>query len=621
MSKAQPGHPSAWSPLQQNLFRALWLASVASNIGTWMQNVGAAWLMTALAPSPTLVALVQAATSLPVFLVGLPSGAIADLIDRRRLLLITQAWMLVAASALGLLTMLGAMTPWALLALTFALGLGAAMNAPAWQAIIPELVGDAELRAAVTLNGIGYNVARAVGPALGGMVVAAFGSGAVFLLNAMSFLGVMIVLYRWPRVPRESKMPAEDVFGAMRAGVRYVRHAPMVQAVLIRTAAFIFGGSALWALLPLVARDELALEATGYGIILGCLGAGAVIGGLFLPRMEQRLSTDTILAGAIVLFAAATAAPVYATHFAFLCAVMIVGGMAWIAIMSTFNVAAQVTVPAWVRARALAVYGIVAQGGVAIGSAFWGIVAERLSLTATLVCAAAALVLSLTVSFRYRLKLEEQTDFSPSAHWPEPVLSQEPRAGCRPGLDHGGIHRRSGTRARFHHGHARPTQPAPARWRLPLGTLQRLCRADPFRRDLCRRILGRTPAPTRPRHHCRQSTGRYRPRFSYRRQRAGNFTSYLCATDAEEFTGRKECVEITVALLFRSIPLGLVIETEKFIALPATIFQRSSWDTPAICDSKVTRVRASASPRGENPWTTSCGRPDLVAQPDADMAF
>ena len=434
MSKTHSRHPSAWSPLQQSLFRALWLASVASNIGTWMQNVGAAWLMTSLAPSPTLVALVQAATSLPVFLVGLPSGAIADLIDRRRLLLATQAWMLLAASALGLLTMVGAMTPWALLALTFALGLGAAMNAPAWQAIIPELVGDAELRAAVTLNGIGYNVARAVGPALGGMVVATFGSGAVFLLNAVSFLGVMIVLYRWPQTPHPSKMPAEDVFGAMRAGARYVRHSSVVQAVLIRTAAFIFGGSAIWALLPLVARDELALDATGYGIILGCLGAGAVIGGIFLPRIEQWLSTDALLAGSILLFAAATAGPVYATHFALLCAVMVVGGVAWIAIMSTFNVAAQVTVPAWVRARALAVYGIVAQGGVAVGSAFWGLVAERLSLATTLLCAAAALAMSLIVSFRYRLRLEEEIDFSPSPHWPEPVLSHEPAPDAGPVL-------------------------------------------------------------------------------------------------------------------------------------------------------------------------------------------
>ncbi len=424
MFSAEPTHPSAWSPLRQPLFRALWLASVASNIGTWMQNVGAAWLMTALVPSPTLVALVQAATSLPVFLVALPAGAIADLVDRRRLLLATQGWMLAAATLLGVLTILGVMTPWILLILTFALGLGAAMNAPAWQAITPELVGESELRAA----------ARAVGPALGGIIVAIMGSGAVFILNALSFLGVMIILYRWPRDAQVSALPAEDVFGAMRAGVRYVRHAPSVQAVLLRTGAFIIGGSALWALLPLVARNELALDATGYGVILGCLGAGAVAGGMFLPRIQHGLSTDALLASAIVLFALATAGPVYAPQFALLCAVMLVGGVAWIAIMSTFNVAAQVTVPGWVRARALAVYGIVAQGGMAIGSAFWGVVAERLSLSMTLLCAAAALAASLIAALWYRLKLEDEIDLSPSPHWPEPVLSSEPRPDAGPVL-------------------------------------------------------------------------------------------------------------------------------------------------------------------------------------------
>lgn len=433
-SSARPMPATAWSPLRQPLFRALWLASVTSNIGTWMQNVGAAWLMTSLAPSPTMVALVQAATSLPVFLIGLPAGAIADLLDRRRLLLATQGWMLAAASLLGILTFLDATTPWLLLSLTFALGLGAAMNGPAWQAITPELVGESDLRAAVTLNGVGFNVARAVGPALGGIVVAALGSGAVFILNAFSFLGVMIVLYRWPRVAQVSALPAEDVFGAMRAGVRYVRHAPSVQAVLLRTGAFILGGSALWALLPLVARDELALDATGYGVILGCIGAGAVAGGILLPRIEQRLSTDALLATAVVLFGLATAGPVYARHFALLCAVMIVGGVAWIAIQSTFNVAAQVTVPAWVRARALAVYGIVAQGGLAIGSALWGVVAERLSLSVTLLCAAATLAASLILSLWYRLKLEEKIDLSPSLHWPEPVLSSKPPPDAGPVL-------------------------------------------------------------------------------------------------------------------------------------------------------------------------------------------
>src|SRR5438132_6084717 len=226
MPSERHGSRSPWSPLRQRVFRALWIASVASNVGTWMQNVAAAWLMTSLAPSPSMVALVRAATTLPVFLLALLAGALADVVDRRRLLLITQSWMLLAAASLGVLTIIGATTPWVLLALTFAVGIGVAMNGPVWQASIPELVSRDDLHAAVALNGVGFNLARAVGPALGGVIVATAGSGAVFLINAASFVGVVIVLYRWPRAPRKTQFPTEDVLGAMRAGLRYVRHAP-----------------------------------------------------------------------------------------------------------------------------------------------------------------------------------------------------------------------------------------------------------------------------------------------------------------------------------------------------------------------------------------------------------
>jgi len=244
----------------------------------------------------------------------------------------------------------------------------------------------------------------------------------------------MIVLYRWRRPAAPNGLPAEDVFGAMRAGVRYVRHSPPVHAVLLRTGAFIFGGSALWALLPLVAREDLGLGATGYGLILGCLGMGAVGGGLLLPRIERQLSTDALLAGAVVLFALATAGPIYAQQLTVLSLIMIIGGIAWIAIMSTFNVAAQVTVPGWVRARALAVYGIVAQGGMAVGSTFWGLVAERVSLSMTLILAAGTLVASIATALRYRLGFEEAIDLTPSEHWPEPIFATEPEPDAGPVL-------------------------------------------------------------------------------------------------------------------------------------------------------------------------------------------
>ncbi len=277
---------SAWGPLAISVFRWLWIASVASNIGTWMQNVGASWLMTLLTPSPVLVALMQTATSLPVFLVGLPAGAIADVVDRRKLLLISQAWMLVVATLLGVLTQLGLTSEWVLLALTFLLGLGSALNAPAWQAIVPELVGKRQVAAAITLNSAGFNLARAVGPALGGIIVAVAGAGAVFLLNAASFLGVLLVIFRWKRRPVKSTAPPERVLGAIVAGTRYARHSPSLQAVLVRVVAFIIAASALWALLPIVANRDLRLDAGGYGLLLASLGFGAVVGALVLRRLN-----------------------------------------------------------------------------------------------------------------------------------------------------------------------------------------------------------------------------------------------------------------------------------------------------------------------------------------------
>lgn len=425
---------SAWSPLSRSLFRALWIAAIASNVGTWMQNVGGVWLMTSLSPSPILVALMQTATSLPVFLVGLPAGALADILDRRRFLLFWQGWMLVVAVALGVCTWLNWMSPWLLLTLTFVLGLGAAMSAPAWQAIIPELVPRSELSAAVALNGAGFNIARAVGPALGGFVVAATGPAAVFLLNATSFLGVMVVLYRWRRVHRPSALPAERLVGAMRAGVRYVRYAPALQTVLIRTAVFISCGSALWALLPLVARQELQLGAVGYGALLGCLGAGAVLAAVYLPKVQQRISVDQLLIVSTLVFAIATLVLAYIHQVFVVGLALMAGGFAWLLIMSSLNVATQTTVPAWVQARSLGVYQLVFQGGLAIGSAVWGLVAQQAGNQIALLSAAIGLGLGLLAVGQYRLAAGEKLDLTTSAHWTEPVVIHDPHPEAGPVL-------------------------------------------------------------------------------------------------------------------------------------------------------------------------------------------
>jgi MFS family permease len=335
-----------------------------------MHSTGAVWLMTSLTPSPLMVALVQTATSLPSFLLALPAGALADVVDRRRLLLATQGWMLIAAAVLGLLTIAGAVTPWTLLALTFLLGLGAAMNAPAWQAIIPDLVPRSELPAAVALGGVAVNVARAVGPALGGLIVAAAGTGAVFLLNAASFVGVMVVLYRWHPARRQSALPAEHIWEAMRAGMRYVRHAPALRAVLVRTAVFISCGSALWALLPLVARQEMGLSAMVYGVLLGSIGVGAIAGTALLARLRQRWAVDLLVAGATVVFAAVTLTVACVRDLVWLCTVLLAGGMAWTTLLSSLTATAQLALPSWVRARGLAMYVLIFMGGLAVGSAF-----------------------------------------------------------------------------------------------------------------------------------------------------------------------------------------------------------------------------------------------------------
>ncbi|HMK28895.1 MAG TPA: MFS transporter [Terriglobales bacterium] len=390
---------SAWAPLREPLFRAMWIAAIISYIGTWMQAVGAGWMMTMLTMSPLMVGLVQAAVALPVFLIILPAGALADMVDRRRLLLLTQAWMVLASGALGVLTLLHLVTPWILLGFTFLLGLGAVMNDPAWQAITPELVPPEQHASAVALNSAGFNVARAIGPPLGGIVIAAAGSGTAFLLNALSFFGVIVVLYRWKRSGSE-RIETVALWDAVAAGIRYARQSALVKSVLIRTGAFSFGAIALLALLPLLSRP---FGATGYGVLLGCFGGGALAGATILPRLRRQLSVDGLVAGAIVVFALMTFLAGRAESFAALCLVMAAAGAGWIGILACLNTAAQTMCPSWVRARALSMYLLVLQGGMALGSTIWGALATHVGLPNTLLYSALALVAGLATIRKHRL--------------------------------------------------------------------------------------------------------------------------------------------------------------------------------------------------------------------------
>ena len=368
-----------------------------------MQNVGAGWLMTQLSDSPLMVSLVQAASAIPVFVAVLPAGALADMVDRRRLLLFTQSWMIVAALALGILTLFHAVGPWPLLAFTFLLGIGAVMNDPAWQAITPDVVSPAQHGSAVALNSAGFNVARAVGPALGGIVVASAGAGWSFLLNAASFFGVVYFLYNWKCAPREP-LANHGIIEAIREGFRYVRGAPQVTSVLIRTGAFSFGAASLLALLPVVCQPH---GAQGYGFLLTCFGLGALGGAALLPRLKLQYSVDGLVAGATLLYAGMTFLAGQVHLFNWLCLVLFTAGAAWIGILACFNVVAQTMCPSWMRARALSMYLLVLQGGMAVGSAIWGELAARQGVPAALAWSALAMVVGLSTIRRHRLTAAE----------------------------------------------------------------------------------------------------------------------------------------------------------------------------------------------------------------------
>lgn len=413
---------SPWTPLRTPLFRDLWLASVVSNVGTWMQNVGGVWLMTSLTPSPLLTAMMQAASSFPFFLVGLLAGALADILDRRRLLLFTQWWMTAAAAALAVMTFFNLTTPSSLLWLTFALGLGAALNAPVWQSVVPEIAGKEELPKAVALSGVGFNIARVVGPSIGGLVVALFGTSANFALNALSFVAVIYVIHRWRRRPPEKTLPDEHLVGAMRAGLRYVRHAPILQAVLIRAGIFIFSASALWALLPVVARQDLGLGSAGYGLLVGCLGAGSLLGASILPRMSRTVSLDRRMVVSGALFAMATLALAFVHNVPILCFMLMVAGFGWLTTMVGVNVATQSVAPAWVQARALSLYVLVTQGGLAAGSFFWGAIASHFGDTAALAGAGIGLFVGLFSVLRWPLSRVPAVDVTPVSEWREPMI-------------------------------------------------------------------------------------------------------------------------------------------------------------------------------------------------------
>jgi MFS family permease len=382
---------STWAPLKIGVFRGLFLAALTSNIGTWMQTVGAQWFLVERHASATTIALVQTASLSPTLILALFAGALADRVDRRRLLIALQVYAAAAAAVLTAITVAGVLNPLSLLSLLFAIGCAAAMTTPAWQAIQPELVPRAQFPAAASLSGVTVDAARAIGPPIAGLLVAAAGPEAVFAINAVSFVAVVAALVAWKRPPAMPVAAREPLSQSVVTGIRYVRDSTAVRRILLRAALFGFPVSALWALLPLAASQHWHLRAIGYGAVLGTVGVGAVLGVLVMSRLRAACSANALLIVAALVDAGGLLAAAYLPLAAGV-VVLLLSGVAWIATLTTLTIAAQLSLPQWVQARGVAMYLVVLIGAQALGALVWGFVASRFGLTASLTAAAVLLI-------------------------------------------------------------------------------------------------------------------------------------------------------------------------------------------------------------------------------------
>lgn len=414
---------SAWAPLGQPVFRMLWVTWLTANVCMWMNDVAAAWLMTSLTTSPAMVALVQSASTLPVFLLGLPSGALADILDRRRYFMFTQFWVAAVALVMCAVLLAGAMSAPLLLALTFANGIGMAMRWPVFAAIVPELVPRPQLPAALALNGIAMNASRIAGPILAGAILAGLGSAYVFVLNAALSVAAGFVIMRWKRERKVSALPAERFLGAIRVGFQYVQQSTRMHAVLLRVAVFFLQSTAVLALLPLVAKRLHGGGAGTFTVLLASMGAGAIVAAASMQRLRQMMAVDDILRHGSVVQAVAAVGVVFAPHVALASVGMMICGMAWICVANTLTVSAQLALPDWVRARGMSIYQMALMGGSALGAALWGQVATHTSVRTSVVCAAVAGLLALWPLRRFTIHGGAEDDLTPVQPWKSPVAS------------------------------------------------------------------------------------------------------------------------------------------------------------------------------------------------------
>ncbi|GAA4162932.1 MFS transporter [Phytohabitans flavus] len=427
----QSSQAQAWSPLRIAAYRNLWLALLAANIGTWMQTVGAQWLLVKTTDADTLVAAVQTASMLPILLFALPAGVLADAFDRRHLLISVQGFLAVVGVVLTVLTAIGHMGPALLLTLTFLLGTGQALTLPAWAAVIPQLVPREQIRSASSLGAISVNVARAIGPAVAGVLVAEAGVAVVFGVNAFTFLLFAFTLIRWrPESAKPTESP-ERFTAALRAGGRYVRYSPTLRRMLLRIVLFILPGSALWALLPIVASRRLGTSSHGYGLLLAALGIGAIVGGIALPKLRSRMSVSKLLGLAGLIFGLSLLDVATLDSLAAVAVALAPAGAAWVIVLANLNAEIQLFLPNWVRARGLAVYQVVFAGGQALGALAWGAVAQVIGLELTFIAAAAIMLLDAVALAMWPFPDLRDVDRQPAVIWPEVSLAvhPDPQAG------------------------------------------------------------------------------------------------------------------------------------------------------------------------------------------------
>ncbi len=416
---------SPWSPFRHKIFSVIWTATLVANIGGWMYSSSSGWLMTTLDSDPVMVALVQVASNLPLFLFALPAGALADILDKRHFLLGAETFITVASTAFAVLVWLRLITPMTLLLFVFLIESGSAATSPPWQAIVPQLVPRQDLPAATALNSINVNISRAVGPALGGLLTAGFGLAAPFWVNAISNLATISALAWWRSAPNRSPLPAERFASAIRVGVRYAGHNSYLRATLMRAAAFYLFASCYWALLPLVARDQIGGGAKVYGALLGTIGASAIVGALALPWMKAQLGPNRLVAAGSAGTAVALVLLGSSRDLTSAVAGCCVAGVSWIVALACLNVSAQFALPEWVRGRGLAIYVTVFFGAMTLGSVVWGALGRAGGVPLSHFIAAAGTVLAIPLTWRWKLQTGAGVDLTPSMHWPTPVVGED----------------------------------------------------------------------------------------------------------------------------------------------------------------------------------------------------